>query len=160
MAERIFTEQTLTACFIESDQTRDHFARRHGLRECDRLLVDNVACPGLNGDVRQPELFNPALIADAQIDAISPTQVRGQAPDENVVFRGHSALDGASGGRRVFTDPQALCRGALKKCVAHDHSKGTPARDLADSFCKRDDFAEPRPALVAVQQMQLDGFFF
>ena len=160
MVERIFAEQTLTACFIESDQTRDHLARRHGLRECDRLLIDNVACPGLNGNVRQPELFDAALIADAQIDAFCPAQVRGQTPDENVVFGGHGALDAASGRRGVFTDAQALFRGTLQKCVAHNHSQGALARDLADSFGKRDHFAEPRPALVAVEQMLLDGFFF
>jgi hypothetical protein len=72
VVERVFAEQTLTACFIEGDETRDYFARRHGLRECDRLLVDNVACPGLNGNVRQPALFDAALITDAEIDSFCP----------------------------------------------------------------------------------------
>ena len=77
MVEPIFAEQTLTACFIEGDQTRDHLVGRGGLRECDRLLVDNAACLAMNGDVRQPELFDAALITDAQVDAICPAQVRG-----------------------------------------------------------------------------------
>jgi hypothetical protein len=41
VVECIFAEQTLAACFIEGDQTRDHFVRRRGLRECDRLLQSN-----------------------------------------------------------------------------------------------------------------------
>lgn len=52
MVERIFTEQTLAACFIEGDEAHDHFVRRRGLRECDGLLEGNAACPGMNGDVR------------------------------------------------------------------------------------------------------------
>ena len=52
MVEGIFAEQKLVACFIEGYQPRDHFVCRRGLCKCDRLLVDNAACPGMNGDVR------------------------------------------------------------------------------------------------------------
>jgi hypothetical protein len=37
-----------------------------------------------------------------------------------------------------------LALGTLKKCVAHNHSQEILARDVADAFCKCDDFAEPR----------------
>ena len=69
MVERIFAEQTLAARFIDGDQTRDHLFAGHGLRERDRLLVDNAACPGMNGNVRQPALFDAVLIADTEIDS-------------------------------------------------------------------------------------------
>ena len=114
----------------------------------------------MNGNVRQPDLFDAALIADAEIDPFGSAQIRGQASDEKVVFRSHRALDAASRRRGVFTDTQAFFRGTLEKCVADDHSQGTLARELANSFGKRDHFAETRPALVAVEQMLLDGFFF
>src|SRR6476646_11774758 len=102
MVERIFAEQTLTACFIESDQPREQLPGRHGLRECDRFLVNNVACPGMKGNVSQPKLFDAALITEAEIDSLCSGQVRGQAPDENIIFRGHRALDTASGRRSVL----------------------------------------------------------
>jgi len=95
----------------------------------------------MNGDVRQPELFDAALITDAEIDSYCPTQVRGQASDENVVFGPHGAPDATSRGRGVFTDTQAFLRGTPKKCVTHDHSQGALARQVADSFGKRDHVA-------------------
>jgi hypothetical protein len=55
---------------------------------------------------------------------------------------------------------QAFLRDTFKKRVAHYHSQGALARQVPDSFGKRDHFAEPGSALVAVEQMQLDGFFF
>ncbi len=96
MVERIFAKQKFATGLVEGDQTRDHFARRHGFRECDGFLVDNTACPGLNGNVWQPYLFDAAFITKAEIDSLCAAQVRGQASDENVVIRGHSALDAAS----------------------------------------------------------------
>jgi hypothetical protein len=60
--ERIFAEYALATRFIEGDQTSDHFARRRSLPECNRLLVGNAACPGMNGDVLQTELFDAAVI--------------------------------------------------------------------------------------------------
>ena len=59
-----------------------------------------------------PGLLDAVLVADAEIDSRGPAHVRGQAPDEDVVFGGHGALDAASAGRRVLTDTQALLRGA------------------------------------------------
>ncbi len=113
----------------------------------------------MNGDVRQPELFNAALITEAEIDLFCPAEVRGQAPDENVVFHGHSALDAASGRRGVFTDTQAFLSGTLKKCVAHNHSQGTLSRQPSDSPRKSDDFTKPRSASVAIEQMFFDHCF-
>jgi len=52
----------------------------------------------MNGDGRQPELSDAALITNAEIDALCPVQVRSQAPDENVAFRGHGALHATCGG--------------------------------------------------------------
>ena len=115
----------------------------------------------VNGDVRQPELFDAALVADAEIDSGGPAQVRGQAPDENVVFGCHGALDAASPGQartRGHASPSSAARRTIR--VAHDHSQGALARQVADSFGKRDHFAQPRPAWVAAEQMLLDGFLF
>jgi hypothetical protein len=77
----IFAEQTLTACFVELDEARDHFAHRQGLRPYHRLLLDSAVCSGLKGKVRQPELFE-AMLINAEIDAFCPGQVRDQTPDE------------------------------------------------------------------------------
>ena len=107
-----------------------------------------------------PELFDAALVAEGEIDSSCRAEVRGQAPDENVVFGRHGALDAASAWRGVFTDPQAFLRGAPKKLVAHHHSQRALAREVADSFGKRDHLAQPRAASVAAEQMLLDGFFF
>jgi len=160
VVERVFAEQTFTACFIEGDQTCDYLARRHGLRECDRFLVDDVACPGVNGDVREPELFDAELVTDAEIDSFCLGQVRSQTCDEKVVLGCHRALDAASRRRSVFTDMQAFLSDTFKKRVADNHPQGALACQVADSFGKRDHFAEPRATPVAFEQMHLDGFFF
>ncbi len=57
-------------------------------------------------------------------------------------------------------DTQTLVGGTLKKHIAHNHSEGTFPCDLADSFRKGDDFAKTRSAMIAVEQMFLDGLFF
>jgi hypothetical protein len=62
MVERISPEQTLAACFIESDETHNQIAGRGGLRECNGLLVRNAACTGIHWNVRQAMLFNAAFI--------------------------------------------------------------------------------------------------
>jgi hypothetical protein len=113
----------------------------------------------MHGNVRQPELFDAALITDAEIDSFRRAEVRGQSPDENVVLRGHRALDAASGRRGVFTNTQAFLSGPLEKRIAHDHSQGTLTRQPADAFNERDDFAKPRSAPVAVEQMFFDRLF-
>ena len=106
---------------------------------------DERGCP-------KPELFDAALITEAEIDAFCPAQVRGKAPDQNVVFGGHGALDAASRGRGIFTDTQTFFGGELKKCIAHHHSQTSFARQVADSFGKRDHFAQPRPATERLRQ--------
>ncbi len=62
MVEGIFSEQTLAAYFIESHETHDQLAARGGLRECDRLLARDAACPGVDGNVRQAVLFDAAFV--------------------------------------------------------------------------------------------------
>ena len=72
MVERIFAEQTFTACLIEGDQAHNHLVRWRGLGECYGLLDGNALGRGSNGDVRQSELFDATLIADAEIDSLGP----------------------------------------------------------------------------------------
>lgn len=115
MVERIFAEQTLAACFIEGDQPRDQLARRQGLRECDRFLVNDFACLGMNGYVRQPKLFGAALITQAEIDAFCSSQVRSQTCNEKVVFGRHCALDAASRRKSVLAHTQAFLRRTFQK---------------------------------------------
>ena len=59
-----------------------------------------------------------------------------------------------------MSDVQAFLCGTLKERVAHDHSKGAFAHQGSHTVDKRDHFAEPRPALVALEQMDLDGLLF
>jgi hypothetical protein len=88
-----------------------------------------------------------------------PLKVRDQAPDENVVFRCYDALDAASRRRGVFTDPQAFLSGTPKKCVAHNHSQGSAARQVTESLAKRDHFAKARSASVALERGSCPGVF-
>src|SRR5215831_16434681 len=111
-------------------------------------------------NVRQATLFYATIVAEAQIDTHCGVQVRGKAPNEDVVFRCHGTLDAASRGRGVFTNTQAFLRGALEKRVAHNHWQRSAARQFPDSLLKRDHFPKPCAALVAAQQMLLDGFLF
>lgn len=64
MVESIFAEQSLAARLIDGDQPHDHRVGRSGLSKGDRLLVDDAARPGIDGNVPQPELFGALLVAD------------------------------------------------------------------------------------------------
>jgi hypothetical protein len=59
------------------------------------MCSGDATCSGMNGDVRQTELFDAAFITDAEINPFCRAQVRRQVSDENIVFRGHSALEAA-----------------------------------------------------------------
>ncbi len=157
---KVYSPTTRSApASIDGDQAGDHCVVRRGLSPFDGLLESNAVCPGMNGDVREPELLDAMLVTDAEIDSFRSAQVRGQPADEDVVFGCHGALDAASRGRGVFTDTQAFLCGAPKKCVAHDHLQGPPARQVADSLGKRNHFAESPSAFIAVEQMHFDGLF-
>src|SRR5262249_25143253 len=99
-------------------------------------------------DVRQANPFHAALVTDAEIDSFCRVQVRGKAPNEDIVLRRHGTLDAASRGRGVFTNTQALLHGAFEKRLAHNHSQRSFARQLADSLSKRDHFTKLCTALV------------
>ena len=147
MVERIFAEQTLAACFIESNQARDHFACRQGLRECDGLLNTMLFAPGRTGMSGNLSCSTPRSSQMQRSTRLAPLKFAARRP----MRRSSSAVTVHStpppGGRSVFTDAQAFLRGALKKCVAHHHSQGTLARELADSFRKRDRLREAAPRI-------------
>ena len=86
--------------------------------------------------------FDALAITEAEIDSLGPAQVRGQASDEKVVFRAHSALDAARTRRGIFTNMQALLLGTFHKRVTDNHEQRSLARQLADTFGQRDDFAQ------------------
>jgi hypothetical protein len=125
-----------------------------------RLLKGDVAGSGGNGDIPIADLFDAALVTDAEIDSCRPTQTGGHAHDKKVVLGMHGALVAASRRWDVFADAQTVLRCALKKGLTHDHSQRSSARQIADSFGKRDHFAEARSTLIAAEQMLLDGFLF
>jgi hypothetical protein len=83
--EGVFAERAFAPGVIDADQAGDHGKGRRGLQERDRLLVDDARGLRMNGDVRETALFNATFIADAQVDAACPTEIRGQTADENVV---------------------------------------------------------------------------
>src|SRR5262245_3294307 len=141
------------ARFIEGDQTRDHSVVRHGLRECNRLLIHNAARRSMKRNIRHPVLFCAAIIAYGEINSFCATQVGGQASNQNVVCRCYGALDAASKRRGVLTDNQAFFRGTFQKGIVYDHSQGSLARQVSDPLGKRDYFAEARSAWVALEQM-------
>ena len=87
----------------------------------DGLLVEHAARAGANGDIPQSELFDAALVAEAEISTGHPAHVRGEAPDEQVVVGCHRALDAATRRRGVFANAQAVLRRALEERVAHHH---------------------------------------
>ena len=87
-------------------------------------------------------------------------QVRGEAPDEDVVFGCHGALDAASPGRGVFTNTQAFLCGAPKKCVVTTICRRALARQVPDSLGKRNHFAEsPSDSSQSSQMRAFDGLF-
>jgi len=160
MVKGIFAEQALAAAVVERDQTRDHFVVGSGLCECDRFLEKDLARPGMNGNVGQPELFDTLLVTNAEIDAPDSAEIRSETPYEDVVFRGDGALDASSGRGSVLTDSQALGGGTLQEGVAQDHPQAALARDLSDALGQRDYFTQARSTFIARKQVFLYGFLF
>jgi hypothetical protein len=63
--ERIFTQQTLAARVIESDQPCNQRFRRSGLRIGNGLLKGDAPRCGTERNVRQATLFYAAIVAEA-----------------------------------------------------------------------------------------------
>jgi hypothetical protein len=112
------------------------------------LLKGDAPRCGIERDVRQANLFNATIVTDTEIDTFCRAQVRGMAPNEDVVLRRHGTPDAASRGRPVFTNTQAFLRGALEKRIAY-YSQRSSARQVPDSLRERDHFSKPCAALVA-----------
>ena len=81
MVERVLAQETLATCVIEGDETGNHRFRRSGLGVCDGLLEGNASGFRIKWNIRQANLFGPALIAEAEIDPPGFAQVSGQTPN-------------------------------------------------------------------------------
>src|SRR4051812_5614324 len=105
----------------------------------------------MNRNIRQSQLFDAALIADAHIHTLCPAQVCSHSSYKQIVFGCHGTLDAPTRRNPVFTDSQTGFCSPLEEYVAHNHSKRSFASQLANTVGQDDHLAKPMSTVVAFE---------
>ena len=114
----------------------------------------------MNGNVPHPQPFDAAPITNREIHPVRRAQLRRQASDQEVVVGSDGALDAAPGCTAYSRTRTPLSLACSRNVSLTVMCRAAFARHRAHSFGERDHLAEPRPALIALEQMLLDGFLF